>query len=415
MMNIYAIIILAALIIGYLLDIVSGYLNLKSLKHELPADFKDVFDERTYAKSQEYTRVYTRFGFITSTFDLLVLLLFWFNGGFNWLDLQVRQIFESEILRGVAFIGILLFANWIINLPFKLYSTFVIEEKFGFNKTSPKTFVADTLKSIALTVLIGFPLIALIIFIIQNLGEWAFLYAWIAVVIISLLLTYIAPTVFMPLFNKFTPLEEGELRKAIFNFAEKVKFPLKNIFVMDGSKRSTKSNAFFTGFGRNKRIVLYDTLITKHNTGELVAILAHEIGHYKKKHILQGTIMQILHTGIIFLLMKVFIFDKTLFEAFFMDNVSVYAGMIFFGMLYSPVEMFLSIFFNLLSRKNEYEADKFAAENVDEAKSMVNALKKLSKDNLSNLTPHPFYVFLNYSHPPVRQRIEAIEKTRSIY
>ncbi len=411
-MNIYTIIILTALIAGYLLDIISGYLNIRNLKPELPADFKDIYDEKTYAKSQEYTRVYTRFGFITSTFELIVLLVFWFSGGFNWLDLQVSQIFDSEIARGLAFIGSLMFANWLLNLPFKIYSTFVIEEKFGFNKTTAKTFVTDTLKGFALVVLIGFPVMAMIIYIIQNLGEWAFLYAWIAVVIVSLILTYIAPTVLMPIFNKFTPLENGDLRKAIFDFAKKVNFPLKNIFVMDGSKRSTKSNAFFTGFGNNKRIVLFDTLITKHSIGELVAVLAHEIGHYKKKHILQGTVMQILHTGILFLLMKIFIFDPALFDAFFMENMSVYAGLVFFGMLYSPVEMFLSIFFNILSRRNEFQADRFAADNLDDKNNMITALKKLSKDNLSNLTPHPFYVFLNYSHPPVRQRIKMIEKPR---
>jgi STE24 endopeptidase len=413
--NIYLIILLTTVIAGFLLNITADILNLRHLSPLIPKRFEGVYDSETYKKSQEYTRVNTHFGFITSSFDLLLLLIFWFSDGFNWLDISIRQYFQSEITRGLAYISILVFANSILHLPFNIYSTFVIEEKFGFNKTSVKTFLGDLLKSTALTVVIGLPVIALIIYIIQNTGDWAFAAAWLIVVIISLVITYIAPAIILPLFNKFKPLEEGELRKSIFDFATKVKFPLSNIFVMDGSKRSTKSNAFFTGFGKNKRIALFDTLIAKHTIKELLAVLAHEIGHYKKKHILTGTITQYMKMGVLFFLMMIFISEKGLSDAFFMDNMSIYTGLIFFGMLYSPIEIIFSLLTNIGSRRHEYEADRFAVENFSSGKDMISALKKLSKDNLSNLTPHTFYVFLYYSHPPVLKRIEAIEKIAKNY
>jgi STE24 endopeptidase len=409
-MNIYAIIILTTLIVGFALDVIADIMNVRNLSQEMPEEFKDIYDGKTYAKSQEYTRVNTVFGIITTTFDLLLLLAFWFAGGFDWLDNIIRQYFTSEISRGLAYIGILVFANSLINLPFNIYSTFVIEEKFGFNRTSVKTFVTDLIKATTLSAIIGLPVLTLIIYIIQNAGDWAFVAAWLFAVLVSLILTYIAPTILLPIFNKFKPLEDGELKTAIFAFAQKVKFPLTNIFVMDGSKRSSKSNAFFTGFGKNKRIALFDTLIEKHTVKELVAVLAHEIGHYKKKHILYGSILQYLRMGFLFLLMMFFIKEKGLFDAFYMDNMSIYAGLIFFGMLYSPIDTLLSIAMNISSRKHEYEADKFAAENLESGKDLIAGLKKLSKDNLSNLTPHPFYVFLNYSHPPVLQRIKAINE-----
>jgi STE24 endopeptidase len=229
------------------------------------------------------------------------------------------------------------------------------------------------------------------------------------VVIISLFLEYIAPTWIMPLFNKFTPMEPGELREAILGYAGSVKFPVKNVLVMDGSKRSSKSNAFFTGFGNNKRIALFDTLIAQHTVQELVAVLAHEVGHYKKKHIIQGVIIGIVHTGIIFFLLSLFLGSSGLFQAFYMRQESIYAGLLFFGLLYTPIELILSIVMHMVSRKNEYEADRFAAETIAEPGNLVDALKKLSATNLSNLAPHPFFVFLNYSHPPLLPRIQAIQ------
>ncbi|WP_340103902.1 M48 family metallopeptidase [Rhodohalobacter sp. 8-1] len=407
-MNIFTIIILAAILIDFTLGIISNRLNLKALSKELPDEFEDVYDEETYAKSQEYTRVNTKFGFITGTFNLLLLLSFWFAGGFNWFDQWARSFEFGVIGTGLIFIGALVIGKAIISLPFSIYSTFVIEERFGFNKTDAKTFVADRLKGLALSVLIGGPLLAGIIAFFEYGGAWAWVYAWLAVTAFSLIMQYVAPTWIMPLFNKFEPLEDGELRRAIEEYADKVDFPLQGIYVMDGSKRSSKSNAFFTGFGKNKRIALFDTIIENHTKEELVAVLAHEIGHYKKNHIVKNMTISILHTGIMFVLLSIFLQVPALFDAFFMEEMSVYAGLLFFGLLYSPVETILGVFMQMMSRKHEYEADHFAASTIEKSEAMVDVLKKLSKDNLSNLTPHPFYVFLNYSHPPALKRIKAI-------
>lgn len=407
-MNIYAVIILAAIAVEFLLDLVSNLLNLKSLDRELPEEFSDVYDREKYEKSQEYTRVRTKFGLITSAFSLALVLAFWFSGGFNMLDQYLRGFGWNEIWTGLAYIGILIIGRSLLSLPFSIYSTFVIEERFGFNKTTPATFIADLLKSLGLSILIGGPLLAGILAIFIYGGELAWLWCWIAVTLFTLVMQFVAPTWIMPLFNKFTPLEEGELRERIMEYARSVDFPLKNLYVMDGSKRSAKSNAFFTGFGKNKRIALFDTLIEKHTVPELVAVLAHEIGHYKKKHILKGMVISIAHTGVLFYLLSLFLHSEGLFNAFYMEQMSVHAGLIFFGLLFAPVELILSVFMQILSRKHEYEADRFAADTTGKPQHMIDALKKLSAGNLSNLTPHPFYVFLNYSHPPVLQRIDAI-------
>ncbi len=409
-MNIYAIIILATIAVDFVLDLFSNYLNLKSLSKELPDEFDGVYDEETYAKSQEYTKTQTRFGFITGGFDLVVLLGFWFSGGFNWLDEIVRAWGFGELVTGLLYIAVLMVGKSVISLPFSIYSTFVIEERFGFNKTTPKTFVLDLAKGLGLGLLIGMPLLAGILAFFMYTGDLAWLYAWIAITLFSLVMQYVAPTWIMPLFNKFTPLEEGELRTAIEEYTDKVNFPLQDLFVIDGSKRSSKSNAFFTGFGKNKRIALYDTLIENHTNDELVAVLAHEIGHYKKKHIIKGMITSVVQTGAMLFVLSIFLQAEGLFDAFYMDEMSVYAGLIFFGMLYAPIDMILSIFMQISSRKHEYEADEFAATTTGKPEDMIATLKKLSKDNLSNLTPHPFYVFLNYSHPPALQRIKAIRE-----
>lgn len=411
-MNFYAIIILVTLIFSYLLSLITELLNLKALRDDLPEEFEGVYDAEKYRKSQQYTRVKTRFGFITSTFGIVLTLIFWFAGGFNFLDQIVRTWHLPPILTGLCYIGILILARSILSLPFSIYATFVIEEKFGFNKTTPLTFVTDMLKGLALGILLGTPLLAGILAFFQFTGHLAWLYCWMATTLFTLFVQFIAPTWIMPLFNKFTPLEEGELREAILSYAESVKFSLKNLFVIDGSKRSTKSNAFFTGFGKNKRIALFDTLIENHTVPELVAVLAHEIGHYKKKHILKSMVISIVHMGVVFYLLSIFVSHEGLFKAFYMEEASIYAGLIFFGMLYSPMELILSIFMQIFSRKNEYEADRFAAETTQNPESMISALKKLSVHNLSNLTPHPLYVFLNYSHPPTLERIKAIRQLK---
>ena len=409
-MNIYAVIILATIIFGFILDLIADVLNLKALRKDLPKEFEGVYDPEQYAKSQEYTKVNTRFGFLTGSVSLIVTLVFWFAGGFNYLDEIARGWNLSSIWTGLLYIGILMLVKSLLSIPFSVYSTFVIEERFGFNKTTPRTFILDIVKGLALAIVIGGPLLAGVLAFFQYAGNLAWLYCWIVTVVFLLFIQLIAPTWIMPLFNKFTPLEDGDLRESILSYANKVKFSLQNVFVMDGSRRSSKSNAFFTGFGKRKRIALFDTLIKKHTILELVAVLAHEIGHYKKKHIIMGMVISVLHTGVMFYLLSIFLSHQGLFDAFYMDQMSIYAGLIFFGMLFSPIEMILSIFMQIFSRKNEFEADRFAAETTEDSESMVSALKKLSVDNLSNLTPHRFYVFLNYSHPPVLKRIEAIEK-----
>ncbi len=404
------ILILSTLITGYLINSLADFLNIRHLNPQLTHEFLDVYDRAKYTKSQHYLRVNTRFGFITASFDLAVLLAFWFGGGFGLLDTYVRNLGQNPIISGLLFMGILLFSKLLISLPFNLYATFVIEEKFGFNQTSPGLFFTDLIKSIFLSTLLGGLFLSLILWFFGSFGPLAWIYCWMASISFIMAIQYIVPTWIMPLFNKFTPLEPGPLKEAILSYAESIDFPLSQIFVMDGSKRSGKSNAFFTGFGKNKRIVLFDTLIKQQTIEELVSIIAHEMGHFKKKHILKRLVVSILQMGIIFFLISLCISHQGLFHAFFVDTVSVYAGLIFFGLLFSPIDMCLSLIMQASSRKDEYQADKFAALTTKDPHSLVTALKKLSVHNLSNLTPHPFYVFLNYSHPPVLERIYALKR-----
>ena len=409
-MNTIAIIILVTLVVGMVLEIIADYLNLSHLKPEPPQEFADLYEPEKYKLSQLYTRETTKFGWVSSIFDTTLFLFFWFLGGFNWLDMLLRSHFSNEIILGLAFMGVLGVSKSILSVPFDIYGTFVLEERYGFNKTTMKTWIMDKIKGTVLGIVIGLPLLSLVLWYFGEAGEFGWLWAWISVTLIGFVIQYVAPTWIMPLFNKFEPLEEGELKTEIMKMAEKADFPLHNVMIMDGSKRSAKSNAFFTGWGKNKRIALFDTLVEQHSVQELVAILAHEIGHYKKKHIVKGTVISTLHTGVLFWLLSVFMGYEPLFEAFFMENTSVYAGLIFFGMLYSPVEMILSIFMQIQSRKHEFEADDFAKTLTGTADYLISALKKLSSHNLSNLTPHPFYVFLNYSHPPLKERISAMRR-----
>jgi STE24 endopeptidase len=409
-LNIFAVIILAALLFEFVLKFTGNLLNLQSLKREIPPVLQGIYKPEEYRKSQEYLRVNTRFGLVESSFSLLILLVFWITGGFNWFYGIIAGWNLSPVFAGLLYIGILLLAYMALQLPFNIYSTFVIEERFGFNKTTRRTFILDLIKGFFLGVILGGLILAGVLALFQYAGEFAWLYCWAAVVVFSLAMQYVAPTWIMPLFNKYTPMTEGELRDAILKYAGSVNFPVKNIYVMDGSKRSTKSNAFFTGFGNNKRIALFDTLIAQHTVPEMVAVLAHEVGHYKKKHILQSMIISVLHMGVLFYLLSLFVTNAGLYQAFSITKQPIYAGLLFFGLLYTPIELVLGIVMEMISRKNEYEADRFAAETIEDPRSLVNGLKELSATNLSNLTPHPFYVFINYSHPPLLQRIEAIQR-----
>lgn len=410
-MNIIAIIILSAIVFDFILHGLADYLNLTVLRTELPEAFKGVFDPERYRKSQQYLRVNTHFGWIVSTFNVAVIFVFWFAKGFVLLDEWVRALGYGHITTGLFYITVLMMLKGLLSLPFSIYGTFVIEERFGFNKTTVSTFVTDLIKGVSLSFVLGAPLVAGFLAFFEYAGGNAWWYCWIAVTLYVMGVQFIAPTWIMPLFNKFTPLEDGELRTAIMSYAGAIGFPLENIFVMDGSRRTGKSNAFFTGFGSHKRIVLFDTLIRQHTTDELLAVLAHEMGHYKKRHILQFIAIAIIKTGFMLYLLSFFISHQGLFDAFYMKHKSVYAGLIFFGMLFSPLDVFIGIFIQMLSRRNESIADRFTAETTNNPQSMVAALKKISVHNLSNLLPHPFYVFLNYSHPPVLQRIEALQKS----
>jgi STE24 endopeptidase len=298
----------------------------------------------------------------------------------------------------------------VIGIPFGIYATFGIEARFGFNQTTWATYVADQIKRLVLAILLGGPLLAAVLALFNYAGAYAWLYCWGATVGFMLLIQYIAPTWIMPLFNRFEPLAEGELNDAIMAYACSIDFALDRIYVMDGSKRSSKSNAFFTGFGRNRRIVLFDTLVEKHTTDELVAVLAHEMGHYKRKHIIKNLALGILQAGVMFLILSFFITYPGLFAAFYVEEASVYAGLVFFSLLYAPLDGLTGLILQALSRAHEYEADRFAVQTSQKGGDLITALKKLTVDNLSNLQPHPFYVLLNYSHPPVLERIGAIER-----
>ena len=409
-MNNWLLFILIVLLGSYFLEQILSYLNIKALDSRLPAEFQDVFDAEKYGKSQDYTRVSGRFGLVESTCSIVVLLIFLLMGGFNSVDIFIRSFQLGAVLTGVLYIALLLLLSSILSLPFTLYSTFVIEEKFGFNNTTLKTFCLDLVKGIVLSLLIGFPVLYLILWFFETTGGLAWLYCWGGLTLISLLLQFLAPVLIMPLFNKFTPLEDGELKEKVMTFAQDASFSIQGIYTMDGSKRSSKLNAFFTGFGRFRKIVFYDTLLEKLDDDEVVAVLAHEMGHYKHRHIFKMMAISTCYTGLLFFLLSLFLGNENLFAAFQMDNISIYGSLIFFSFIFSPLSLLLGIAVNILSRKHEFEADRYAVDFTGEGASLVSGLKKLSVANLSNLTPHPAMVFFHYSHPPVLVRISALRK-----
>ena len=409
-MNGFLIFILVFMVSHFIFDWIVDALNLKSASGQLPEEFKDVYDADKYAKSQQYLKDNTKYGWFKGSLFLIITLVFILSGGFNGVDLWVRSWGFGSIVTGLCFMLVLMLASTVLSLPFSFYRTFVLEERYGFNKTTLKTFVMDFVKGIVLSLLIGAPLLAMVLWFFERTGDMAWLYCWGFVTIFQLVMSFLAPVVIMPLFNKFTPLKDGDLKNEIESYAKKHSFAMKGVFTMDGSKRSTKSNAFFTGFGKLRRIVLFDTLIEKHTVPELVAVLAHEMGHCKMKHVLKGTILSIVSSLVMFYILSLFLNHPGLFAAFQMEHLSVYASLIFFGMLYAPIEAGLSIVSAVISRKHEYQADRYSVETYGHAEDMVAALKKLSVDNLSNLTPHPVKVFMEYSHPPVLARIEALRK-----
>lgn len=400
-------IIVAIVIFNYVFSRILEYLNSTRYGAPIPEVLEDVYDKDKYEKSMAYKKVNYRFAILTGTFSLAVILLMLFYNGFAFADNLVRNVTQNPILVALLFFGLLMFASDLINIPFTLYDTFVIEERFGFNKTTVKTFVLDKLKSWMLGIIIGGGILAVIVWFYTLTGKNFWIFAWIFISIYTIFMYMFYSNLIVPLFNKQSPLEEGALRDAITSFSEKAGFTLKNIFVIDGSKRSTKANAYFTGLGAKKRIVLYDTLITDLGTDEIVGVLAHEIGHYKKKHTLTGVILSILQTGAILYILSLFVGSPVLSRALDASVPSFHIGLIAFGILYSPLSLILGIGMNVMSRTNEYQADSYASE-IFRPQPLVDALKKLSRKNLSNLTPHPVYVFFHYSHPPLYQRVKAL-------
>jgi len=402
-------IIIAIIVIDFIVERYLEYLNTTRMSNKLPEEVKGIYDVEKYKNQQAYQRENQRFGLLTSSFSFLLILGMFVFYGFAFVNDIAYEYTSNAILLAFIFFGILMLASDILNTPFSIYDTFKIEEKYGFNKTTFKTFMLDKIKGWLIGGLVGGGLLALIIWIYQKTQDMFWVYAWLLVAGFSLFMAMFYSNLIVPLFNKQIPLEKGELRDAIQSFSEKVGFKLDNIFVIDGSKRSTKANAYFTGFWKKKRIVLYDTLINDMESEEMVAVLAHEIGHYKKKHFAQGLIISILHTGVLLYIFSLLVGSPALSKALGVEEPNFHIGLIAFGILYSPVSFVLDIFMNMLSRKNEYQADEFAAVNY-KPEALASALKKMSVKNLSNLTPHPAYVFFNYSHPTLLQRLAFLKK-----
>lgn len=396
-------IIVAVILLDFIIEKVLDTLNARHFDDPIPAELQDVYDEEEYQKSQRYKKERYKFGLITSVFSLIVMLAFLFFDGFAVVDSLAREVSENPIVIALVFFGIIIFASDLVTLPFSWYSTFVIEEKYGFNKTTKVTFITDKLKSWGLMAVVGGGILALIIWFYQIAGDNFWWYAWILVTVFTVFVNMFYAKLIVPLFNKQTPLPEGSLREKIESYASKVGFKLDNIFVIDGSKRSTKANAYFSGFGKEKRITLYDTLVNDLEEEEIVGVLAHEVGHYKKNHVIINLASAIITTGFTLWLLSLFVDNPLLSRALGVSEASFHIGLITFAILYSPISEVTGLIMNYLSRKFEYQADNYA-KNTYSAEPLISGLKKLSRTSLSNLTPHKAYVFMHYSHPPLLQR-----------
>jgi STE24 endopeptidase len=397
-------IIIAILILQFIVETVLDYLNAQRFKDPVPKELVDVFDTQEYQKSQEYKRTNYRFGLLTSTFSLVLTLSFLTFGGFEWADSIARSVTDNPIVMALLFFGIIMIGSDILTTPFSFYQTFVIEEKFGFNKSTKKLFFMDKIKGWLMTAVLGGGILALVIWFFQWAGNNFWIYTWVVITVFTIFMNMFYSRLIVPLFNKQTPLEEGELKLKIEDYAQKVGFELKKIFVIDGSKRSTKANAYFSGFGREKRVTLYDTLIKDLEEDEIVAVLAHEVGHYKRKHIIFNLTASILLTGLTLYILSIFINNPEVSLAIGVSRPSFHAALIGFGILYSPISEITGLVMNYMSRKFEFQADDYAKMTFA-ATPLITSLKKLSKNSLSNLTPHPSYVFVHYSHPPLIARI----------
>jgi STE24 endopeptidase len=415
-MNSLALLIVLSLFLLWNLELIATLLNLKTFPATPPPELAGLMDQEKLDKARDYLSVNSRFDIVRASVSLAILLAFWWLGGFLFLDSLARSLCENLILAGLIFLGALFVAQNLISLPFDWYETFVIEEKFGFNKSTTATFIADRVKGLALAAILGLPLVAGILWIFDEIPH-AWLWAWAFVTAFQLILTYLAPSLILPLFNKFTPMPDGDLKNDIHALGVKCGFPLEGVYEIDGSKRSTKANAYFTGFGKHKKIALFDTLTEKSTKPELLAILAHEIGHFRLGHIKQRLAVGILQMALIFFLIGLATnptgtFARLLHDAFFVQEISPHAGLVFFTLLLEPASKLLSLLANAWSRKHEFEADAYAAQSTGEPQALATALKKLSSDHLSHPTPHKLRVVLDYSHPPLLQRLRALEKAK---
>ena len=402
-------ILISILIVKFIFDKVLDILNSKHFNDAIPDELADVYEKEEYEKSQAYKKANAKFSNLTGLFSLAITIAFFFFDGFKWVDEVARSYSSNSIVITLLFFGIIMIGSDLINTPFSYYKTFVIEEQFGFNKTSRKLFLLDKIKGLLMTVVVGGGILALIVWFYQFAGAKFWMYAWALVAVFSLIMNMFYSKLIVPLFNKQKPLEDGELKSAIEAYSQNVGFKLNNIFVIDGSKRSTKANAYFSGFGSQKRITLYDTLINDLETDEIVAVLAHEVGHYKRKHIIFNLTSSILLTGLTLWLLSLFVSLPIFSEALGIAIPSFHIGLIVFGILYSPISEITGLFMNIMSRKFEYQADNYAKETFA-ARPLITSLKKLSKNSLSNLTPHSGYVFMHYSHPTLLQRVQNLSK-----
>lgn len=409
-----AVVIVISVFALWKLELLATLLNLKAFPAQVPEELAELVTPEKLESARDYLRVNARFGVIQSTTELTVFLVFWALGGFGWLDALARGWAPTELLAGLAFVALLVLGQGLLELPFSIYDTFVIEQQFGFNRATPLTFVMDRVKGLALGALLGLPLLAAVLWIFSNVGH-AWLWAWVVVTGFQLVLTYLAPSYIMPLFNRFTPMPDGPLKQAIEALGVRCGFPLSGVFVMDGSKRSTKANAFFTGLGKQKKIALFDTLVDKSTQAELLGVLAHEIGHYRCGHIKQRLAIGILQTAAIFYLLGLAIdphgaFARQLFNAFGVAIISPQVGLVLFSVLLQPLSKLLGVLANAWSRKHEFEADAYAAKVTGDGAALAEALKKLSADHLSHPAPAALRVWLDYSHPPLLQRLNALRK-----
>jgi STE24 endopeptidase len=408
MYNIVYFLIIAIPVLGFLLERYLEHLNSGMRSETLPEKLKGICDEEEYRKTQRYEKDNKKLDFWSSLFNLAVILIMITAGGFAWVDLIARSVSSQIIVVSLVFFGIIGLGSDLINIPFSLYDQFVIEKKYGFNTMTHRTFITDHLKSWFIALIIGIPVLGLITWLYYKTGTGFWLYAWGMITLLSVFINLFYSELIVPLFNKQTPLREGPLRTMIEEFAVKTGFMLRNIYVIDGSKRSTKANAYFSGFGPKKRIVLYDTLLKEFSAEEIVAILAHEIGHYKKKHVLRGLVLSVILTGLMLFLFSLVVGSPMLSKALGAESPGFHLGLVVFGILYSPLSLLIGLVTNYISRRNEFEADKFVKVNYGR-EPLASALKKLSVKNLSNMMPHPAYVFFHYSHPPLLDRLAELE------